>query len=79
MYIYSKTENVQYIPERNTHSTDKFVFKTETKIGTKYEKSAFYQGTKPWNNLSREIQDSEDKWIFKSQICKLYKVFTNEL
>ena len=57
MYIYSKAENVQYIPKR---STDKFVFKTETNIGTKYEKSGFYQGTKLWNNLSREIQESED-------------------
>ena len=43
------------------HIFSAMVFKTETKIGTKYEKSAFYQGTKLWNNLSREIQESEDK------------------
>ena len=49
MYIYSKEDNVQLIPARNTHNANKFVFKTETKIGTKYENSPFYKGTKLWN------------------------------
>ena len=70
---------VQLIPARNTRNANKFVFKTETKIGSKYENSPFYKGTKLWNGLNQEIQYSDNKWIFKSHINKVYKKYKNEL
>ena len=79
MYIYSNDDNVQAINERNTCSANKFVFKTESKIGTKYENSPFYKGTKLWNVLTREVQYAENKWVFKTCINKMYKSYKNEL
>ena len=55
MYIYSNEENVQVTHERNTRSSNKCVFKTESKIGTQYENSPFYKGTKLLIPLNREI------------------------
>ena len=43
----------------NTRSQTKYVFKTETKIGRKYEKSSYYLGTILWNGLDRETKDSD--------------------
>ena len=41
MYIYSKNDNIRYVPAR---ATAKFIFKIESKIGTKYEHSPYYMG-----------------------------------
>ena len=79
MYIYSKEDNVQLIPVRNTRNANKFVFKTETKIGTKYENSPFYKGTKLWNGLTQDIQSADDKWIFKTHVNKMYKKYKSEM
>ena len=35
MYIYLTNENVRLVRDRVTRNMDKFVFKTETRIGTK--------------------------------------------
>ena len=51
----------------------------QSKIGTKYENSPFYMGTKLWNDLTREVQYAENKWVFKTCINKTYKSYTNEL
>ena len=79
MYIYSKNVAVRHVPARNTHTTDKFVFKVESKIGTKYENSPCYRGTKIWNSLLREVQFSDNKWVFKTHIAKLYKEYKSDL
>ena len=79
MYIYSKEEDVHVTHERNTRSAIKFVFKTESKIGTKYENSPFYNGTKLWNSLNSEIQFSDNKWVFKSHISKMFKCYKSDL
>ena len=34
--------------------------------------SPFYRGTKLWNKLNQDIQFSEDRWIFKGHIAKMY-------
>ena len=60
MYNHSKLKNVRHIADRITCNDNKFVFKTENRIGTEYETSPFYRGTKLWNKLSNEVQDSED-------------------
>ena len=58
---------------RHTRATDKFIFKVESKIGTKYEHSPYYKGTKLWNDLPRDVQFADNKWAFKTEITKLYK------
>ena len=37
MYIYSKQANIRHICERQTWITSMFIFKTESKVGTKYK------------------------------------------
>ena len=52
----------------NTRSQTKYVFKTETKIGQKYEKSSYYLGTILWNGLDRETQESDSIFSFKVRL-----------
>ena len=59
----------------NTRSQTKYVFKTETKIGRKYEKSSYYLGTILWNGLDRETKDSDSIFSFKRNIDKMYKKY----
>ena len=37
-------------------NANKFIFKTDFKIGSKCENSPFYKGTKLWNVLNRDTQ-----------------------
>ena len=67
--------HIGYVCERQTRMANKFVFETESKIGTKYENSPFYRGTKLWNLLSSDIQFSENRWVFKAKIAKMYKTY----
>ena len=53
----------------------KFVFKTETRIGSKDENSQFYKGTVLWNKLPKDTQFSANLSMFKMNIGKMYKVF----
>ena len=75
MYRYSKYENVRHVPGRITRNNQKFFFRTETRIGTKYENSPFYRGTILWNNLPKELQFCDNISMFKIAIAKQYKVF----
>ena len=59
----------------NTRSQTKYVFKTETKIDRKYEKSSYYLGTRLWSGLDKETQDSDSIFCFKRKIDKLYNKF----
>ena len=79
MYVYSKEENVQHIHARVTQNANMFIFKTESKIGAKYENSPFYKGTKLWDSLNCDTQYPDNKWIFKSHMNKLYKKYKNEI
>ena len=56
-----------------TRNNKKIVFKT--RIGTNYDNSPFYRGTKLWNKLSLNLQFSDDIFMFKTQLSKQYKVF----
>ena len=79
MYIHSKNNNVRKIPGRETRNANKFTFKTAPKIGTKYGNSPFYRGTILWNKLERDVQLSENRWIFKGSLKKMYKNFVNNV
>ena len=50
-------------------------FRLDNKIGTKYANSPYYKGTKLWNTLSKEIQDSESIYLYKKEIGKVYSKF----
>ena len=39
-------------------------FKIDTKIGKKYERSSYYQGTKLWDKLPKETQFAETIYEF---------------
>ena len=75
MYKLSKNPKNVVIPAHNTRMHHKLVFRLDTKIGTKYACSPYYKGTKLWNVLSKEIQDSESIYLYKNEICKLYREF----
>ena len=79
MYVYSKNDNVRRITGRETRLADKFVFKTDTKIGTKYENSPFYRGTKLWDKLEKDVQLCDNRWAFKKFLLPLYKNYKNIL
>ena len=59
MYKLSKKGILLKITNRATRQQEKYVFRTETKIGKKYEESPYYQGTKLWDKLTKETQFSE--------------------
>ena len=75
MYKLSKDPVNIVIPAQNTRMHQKLVFRTDSKIGTKYANSPYYKGTKLWNSLSKEIQESESIYVFKKAIRKLYSKF----
>ena len=56
----------------NTRSQTKYVFKTPTKMGQKYQKSSCYLGTSLWNTLDKTTQDIPYKYAFKKHIGCLY-------
>ena len=56
MYKLSKNEVNRKSGVRRTRQYEKYVFQTDTKIGTKYASSPFYKGTKLWDKMSRDVQ-----------------------
>ena len=71
----SLDESNRKIDARQTRNNDKFVFKTDNKIGTKYSKSPYYKGSKLWDKLTKETQFSESVHLSKQTIKIKYKVF----
>ena len=60
-------------------NAEKYVFKIDRKIGTKYQHSPFYKGTLLWNDLSADIQFSRDIFEFKKLIARKYMIYENLL
>ena len=79
MYKLSKNPDNRKIGLRNTRQQEKYIFKTDAKIGTKYANSPYYKGTNLWNKFSREEQQSEDIFMFKANIKGKYNVFDKNL
>ena len=69
---------IRVVPARNTRMHQKLVFRTDSKIGTKYANSPYYKGTKLWNNLSKEIQDFESIHLYKNALSKIYNSFVKD-
>ena len=75
MYIDSRNPENRKICERNLRSAEKYIFKVDNKIGTKYQHSPFYIGTLLWNDLNAVTQFSRDIIQFKQLIGERYPVY----
>ena len=78
MYKISKNNNNVVVPNRLTRRQMKTVFRIDRKIRTKYACSPYYKGTKLWDKLTKEEQDSETIFIFKNHIDKMYKHYVKD-
>ena len=78
MYKLSKYAENRAPVNRITRRQMKFVFRTDTRIGTKYATSPYYKGTLLWDKLSKEVQDSESVFLFKKSIEKQYPTFDKD-
>ena len=76
-FLLYKKDTDRHVTRANTRSQQKYVFKVDTKIGKKYERSPYYIGTLLWNKLSTEIQSSMNIFVFRNKVSRLYK-FYNE-
>ena len=75
MYKLSKNVVNRKIHTRETRAANKYVFRIDSKIGNKYINSPFYKGTKLWDNLPDEVQKSDNIFLFKQLVGKIYKTF----
>ena len=79
MYIFSLYNNNRKIVPRNLHSNEKYIFKTDSKIGTKYQNSLYYKGTVFWNDFPKNLQFADRVGCFKQLLRSRYKVYENLL
>ena len=73
--LHGKNNENRKAANRQTRQNEKYVFRTDTKIGMKYAMSPFYKGTKLWHKLSRDIQFSDTTFTFKTHLKNQYTVF----
>ena len=79
MYIDSLDVNNRKGNNRVLRNNDKYTFKVDRKIGTRYQRSPFYRGTLLWNELSVHIQTANDVIRFKQLVGSRYRVYENLL
>ena len=72
--LYMK-DTGRLVTRANTRSQQKYVFKVDTKIGKKYERSPYYIGTRLWNKLNKDIQKSDNIYVFRNKVARLYKCY----
>ena len=75
MFNQARKGKSRSVTNVNTRSQAKYVFKTDVKIGKKYEKSPFFLGTILWNALNKETQDLPCRYAFKRKIDSMYKKY----
>ena len=75
MYYQSKSDKNVKKPDRRTRAADKVVFNVPAKCTTKFLNSVCYIGTQLWNNLSHDVQCSENIMKFDKSITPLYNVY----
>ena len=73
MFIQSKKGKSRDVTNVNTRRQAKYVFRVETKMGKKYQKSPYFLGTRLWDALEKTTQDLPCKYAFKKYIDSLYK------
>ena len=67
--------NERVVTNVNTRRQVKYVCKTETKMGRKYQHSPFFLGTQLWDSLDKETRDLPCRYAFKRKISMLYKKY----
>ena len=77
-FLLYKKDTERHVTRANTHSQQKYVFKVDAKIGKKYERSPYYVGTHLWYKLSKDIQSSENVFLFKNKVSRLYKCYNEK-
>ena len=75
MFIQALKGKSREITNVNTRRQTKYVFKTETKMGRKYQKSLFSLGTRLWDVVDKDSQDLPCKYAFKRKVESLYKKY----
>ena len=73
MYVLSCDKEYIKVSQWGTRSADKVVFKVPNRVLPIYEHSPYYQGTKLWNGLDKDIQLKDNVFAFKKSIKPLYK------
>ena len=63
------------IGPRTLRSNNKYIFKTDNKVGTKYQRSPFYQGTILWNELPKDVQFTDNMYKFKKLVKRMYRKY----
>ena len=53
------------LTDKEVQSCFKYVFKVETKIGTKYSNSPYYKGTLLWDKLDKDLDTLYNKFDVK--------------
>ena len=81
MYIKSLDQKNRKVGVRNLRINNKYIFKTDSKIGTKYQRSPYYQGTLLWNELPAHVQFADSVYIyeFKKLVKRGYRKYENLL
>ena len=77
MFKLSQKPENRKVGARNTRQQNKYTFKTDNKVGTKYANSPYYKGTKLWNSLDVDVQFS-DIYMFKTKIDCTYKTYVKD-
>ena len=72
IYIMSPDHNDRKVGVCALRSNDKYVFKVDNKIGTKYKRSPYYIDTLLWNELPKKVQFSDTVFKFKKHVKKRY-------
>ena len=75
MYKESLDQNNRKQSNRILRSNEKYIFKVDNKIGTKYERSQFYTGTLLWNELPADTQKLNDIIRFKQLVSMRYRTY----
>ena len=73
MFNMSLDPNNRKIGPRTLRSNNKYILKTDNKVGTKYQRSPFYQGTIIWNELSKDVQFTDNVYEFKKLVKRMYR------
>ena len=79
MYILSLDQNNRKICPCDLRCNNKYVFKVDNKVGTKYQRSSYYKGSLLWNELPKEVQFAGSICEFKKLVKKRYRKYENLL
>ena len=75
IHIQTSPMSAAKASRRNTRRATRVNFKVPSKISRVYENSPYYIGTKIWETLPDAVQKSDNVFVFKNEISKLYKMY----